>query len=310
MAGPEDSEASGHEAVAAAVPDTGGLRVSHADREQVIGGLKTAFVQGRLTEEELGARAGQVYASRTYAELAGVTADLPDELTGRLGVRSRRDPWRATKIAWRVEYAVFLPGIVALLLLPGGPRTTVTEVVVLTSVVYFLFWFLGIGMMITSRPAKAAALEDHEHLHASHAVARDQVARVLGAALAQGRLTEEEHDERLARRSDSRCLTDLDALIADLPAGLAAQPPRARDVRIGAGVSAAAASVFGAIVLSHPDNPLAFILALLALATLIVAPVITVGLLADVRHQKRSGQQQRSGHQQRSGRQQRAKRRR
>jgi heme exporter protein D len=301
MAGPEDSEASGHEAVAAAVPDAGGLRVSHADREQVIGGLKTAFVQGRLTEEELGARAGQVYASRTYAELAEVTADLPDELTGRLGVRSRRDPWRATKIAWRVEYAVFLPGIVALLLMPGGPRTTVTEVVVLTSVVYLLFWFLGIGMMITSRPAKPA-LEDHEHLHASHAVARDQVARVLRAALAQGRLTEEEHDERLARKSDSRCLTDLDALIADLPAGLAAQPPRARDVRIGAGVSAAAASVFAGIVLSHPDNPLAFVLALLALATLIVAPVITAGLLADVRHQKRSGQQQRSRRQKRSKR--------
>jgi hypothetical protein len=299
IAGPEDSElpglneAPGHEAVAAALPDPGGLRASHADREQVIGGLKTAFVQGRLTEEELAARAGQVYASRTYAELAGVTADLPEELTGRLGIRSRRNPWRATKIAWRVEYAVVLPGIVTLLLIPGGPRTSVAEVVILASVVYFLFWFLGIGMMITSRPAKPA-LEDHEHLHASHAVARDHVVRVLGAALAQGRLTEEEHDERLARQSDSRCWTDLDALIADLPAGLAAQPPRARDVRIGAGVSAAAASVFAAIALWQPDNPLGFMLGLLAFAILLVAPVITVGLLADVRHQKRSGRQQRS----------------
>jgi hypothetical protein len=35
-------------------------------------------------------------------------------------------------------------------------------------------------------------------------------------------------------------------------------------------------------------------LGLLAFAILLVAPVITVGLMADVRHQKRSGRQQRS----------------
>ena len=57
------------------------LRASHADREQLIGTLKTAFVQGRLTEDELDARVDLVYASRTYAELAEVTADIPAELT-------------------------------------------------------------------------------------------------------------------------------------------------------------------------------------------------------------------------------------
>ena len=77
-------------------------RASHADREQVIGIIKTAFVQGRLTEDELDARVGQVYASRTYAELAEVTADIPTELTG---ARPPRDPWRATKVAWEVVYA-------------------------------------------------------------------------------------------------------------------------------------------------------------------------------------------------------------
>ena len=52
--------------------------LSHADREQAIGALKAAFVQGQLTEDDLDARAGQVYASRTYAELAEVTAsDIP-----------------------------------------------------------------------------------------------------------------------------------------------------------------------------------------------------------------------------------------
>jgi hypothetical protein len=59
------------------VAGRGHLRASHADREQVVGTLKAAFVQGRLTKDELDARAGQVFAARTYAELAAVTADLP-----------------------------------------------------------------------------------------------------------------------------------------------------------------------------------------------------------------------------------------
>ena len=57
--------------------DRGHLRASHADREQVIGVLKTAFVQGRLAKDELEIRVGQALASRTYAELAALTADVP-----------------------------------------------------------------------------------------------------------------------------------------------------------------------------------------------------------------------------------------
>jgi Domain of unknown function (DUF1707) len=54
----------------------GHLRASHADRERVIGTLKAAFVQGRLTKDELDARIGQAFASRTYAELAVATAGI------------------------------------------------------------------------------------------------------------------------------------------------------------------------------------------------------------------------------------------
>ena len=61
----------------AAAVDRGHLRASHADREQVIATLKAAFVQGRLTKDELDARAGQTFAARTYADLAVITADLP-----------------------------------------------------------------------------------------------------------------------------------------------------------------------------------------------------------------------------------------
>ena len=141
----------GEEVTAADGRSHGDLRASHADREQLIATLKTAFVQGRLTEDELGARVDLVYASRTYAELADVAVDIPAELTA---VRSPRDPWRATKIAWRVVYAMFLPGIVAIILAPGGPRTTGGDIVVLTAVVYLLFWILGVSMMIASRSAK------------------------------------------------------------------------------------------------------------------------------------------------------------
>jgi hypothetical protein len=53
------------------------LRAGQADRERVIEALKDAFVQGRLTRDDLGARAGQALSARTYAELAAVTAGIP-----------------------------------------------------------------------------------------------------------------------------------------------------------------------------------------------------------------------------------------
>ncbi len=53
------------------------LRASHTDRERVIDVLKAAFVQGRLTKDELDSRIGQAFTSKTYADLAAVTADLP-----------------------------------------------------------------------------------------------------------------------------------------------------------------------------------------------------------------------------------------
>jgi uncharacterized protein DUF1707 len=61
---------------------TGGrLRASHAGREHVIDTLKAAFVQGRLTKDELDERVSQTFASRTYAELGAITADIPSGLT-------------------------------------------------------------------------------------------------------------------------------------------------------------------------------------------------------------------------------------
>jgi hypothetical protein len=54
------------------------MRAGHDDREQVIAELKAAFVQGRLDKDELEERAGRAVTSRTYGELAALTADIPD----------------------------------------------------------------------------------------------------------------------------------------------------------------------------------------------------------------------------------------
>lgn len=75
MTGPGDQNA-------AAVASHGRLRASHADREHVIDALKAAFVQGRLTKAEFDLRVGQALASRTYADLAALTADIPAGVTG------------------------------------------------------------------------------------------------------------------------------------------------------------------------------------------------------------------------------------
>ena len=119
--------------------------------------------------------------------------------------------------------------------------------------------------------------------------------RTLRAALAQGRLTEDEHDARAAQASASRSCAELAALTADLPVGRTARLPKTRDGWTGACVVIAAASVLAALLRWQPDNYLAFAMALLAATTLILAPPITVGLMVDARHQKRRGAQLRAG---------------
>ena len=65
--------------MAAGTAGRGRLRASHAEREQVIDVLKATCVRDRLAKDEFDARVGQAFASRTYAELAAVTVDLPAE---------------------------------------------------------------------------------------------------------------------------------------------------------------------------------------------------------------------------------------
>lgn len=108
MAGPGDE-------IAAGAGGRGHLRASHADREQVIGMLKAAFVQGCLTKDELDMRVGQALASRTYADLAALTTDLPAGLARSQPVRK---PARAKART----------ASVAVILCPAGIYASVGEV--------------------------------------------------------------------------------------------------------------------------------------------------------------------------------------
>jgi hypothetical protein len=83
MAGPGDERA-------ARTGGSGRLRASHADREQVIGTLKAAFVQGMLDKDEFDLRVDQAFVSRTYADLAVVTADIPAGLAALPPLASAR----------------------------------------------------------------------------------------------------------------------------------------------------------------------------------------------------------------------------
>jgi len=55
----------------------GRLRASHADRDRVIDVLKVAFTLGMLDKGEFDLRVAQALASRTCADLAALTADIP-----------------------------------------------------------------------------------------------------------------------------------------------------------------------------------------------------------------------------------------
>ncbi len=91
--------------IAASAAGGSHLRASHAEREQVIGLLKAAFVQGRLAKDEFDLRVGQALTSRTRVELAALTADIPAGLAGAQPPQSAQE-WSEKKAAVAVLGAI------------------------------------------------------------------------------------------------------------------------------------------------------------------------------------------------------------
>jgi Domain of unknown function (DUF1707) len=112
--------------------DPGRVRASHADRDQVVALLKAAFVQGRLTKDELEDRVGQTFASRTYAELAMITADIP---AGLVAAELRRGHSRAPQQgdAWGAGVVIAAVLLVGAALIGNGRLTYLVVTIVCTA---------------------------------------------------------------------------------------------------------------------------------------------------------------------------------
>jgi hypothetical protein len=129
----------------------GRLRASHADREQAIGTLKAAYVQGRLTKDELDTRVSQTLAARTYADLGALTADLPAGLTD---VRPPRRPTRAPMrspmgtVVAGAALVVPPPAMVAAAFLTGSEKVAIASALVV--VVFFMAWMVAGAQMLAN----------------------------------------------------------------------------------------------------------------------------------------------------------------
>ena len=124
VAGPGDE-------IAAGAGGCGRLRASHADREQVIGILKAAFVHGRLDRDEFDLRVGRALASRTYADLAALTADIPARLArARLPEPTRESVNKKAVAAMAGATAAFIGIWPVMILTQDGSPFAVPVVVV------------------------------------------------------------------------------------------------------------------------------------------------------------------------------------
>ena len=158
MAGPGDGIA------AAAGRGRGELRASHADREQVIGTLKAAFVQGMLAKDEFDQRVGQAFAARTHATLAALTADLPVKAIAARSPKPARAQGEQPVVRPGPVLAVataLYAGVWAFTLLPDWPTNSEGDspraIILLffsATLVYVFVLAVAVGHMLASRHEK------------------------------------------------------------------------------------------------------------------------------------------------------------
>jgi len=146
--------------------DRGGLRASRADREQVVELLKVAFVDDRLTRDDLDVRVGQALGARTYAELAVVTASIPaeppaDREPAPTPAQVKGEPVRPGAVAL-VATAV-CGGVWALAFFPhwpvnseGDPSRWLLQLFLMTNLIYVFTMVIAVGFMIVNWLEKRA----------------------------------------------------------------------------------------------------------------------------------------------------------
>jgi hypothetical protein len=107
--------------ITAATANRGRLRASDSDRDRVLDMLKTAFVHGRLTKDELDLRVGQTLTSRTWSDLATLTNDIPGWPIPRPARTTARTASRppAQAVVKAVGCAIIALAAIAMVGLPG-----------------------------------------------------------------------------------------------------------------------------------------------------------------------------------------------
>ena len=133
-------------AMAVAAAGRGHLRASHADRERVISALKSAFAAGLLAKDEFDRQVDRALTSRTYADLAAVTAGMT---AGGCGSKPSRPLTRAENVAAWGVCGLIVSAVLTVVVAPAG---TTKGVVVGTAVaIYAGSWLLGAIMMLAAR---------------------------------------------------------------------------------------------------------------------------------------------------------------
>jgi Domain of unknown function (DUF1707) len=171
------------------------MRAAHADREQVIEVLKAAFVQGRLTKDEFDLRVSQALASRTYADLIPVTADIP---AGVATVQPPRTPVDKIRVAaWTASAGVAL--------------TALGIVAAIAANVHGLFYLFAVAFIVTTGLAYAFVVEAWKQQRSRRRLpqgpagsAGGRVSREPGPAAGAGQPPPIDHGPQQAEVSPSR----------------------------------------------------------------------------------------------------------
>jgi uncharacterized protein DUF1707 len=106
-------------------PDPVHMRAADADRHRIADRLKAALDEGRLSLHEYDDRVREAYAARTYADLLGLVADLPqpglsaEDVTARRAAERRREARKlpmALMVLWTIWAALAAVNVVVYVL--------------------------------------------------------------------------------------------------------------------------------------------------------------------------------------------------
>ncbi|MFB9879177.1 DUF1707 domain-containing protein [Planobispora siamensis] len=118
------------------------MRASDDDRDRVASVLREHYAQGRLTVEEFDERLEQLYASKTYGELATLTSDLPDVDLRKLPTAAPRQPAKPEESRSNQLAAMWAPWAIA-----SGVNWVIWLIIGLTSGLDFPYpwplWVMG-----------------------------------------------------------------------------------------------------------------------------------------------------------------------